>query len=100
MLLYHIANSKYPIILAPDSHITRLIVGQLHETLMHSGTKITLTELRREFWIPTGRNIVRNFIRKSVENVESMKTNHTRTQILQRYQGVDYKIAFRSNYGN
>ncbi|XP_057312268.1 uncharacterized protein LOC130653769 [Hydractinia symbiolongicarpus] len=56
-------NSRYPILLVPDSYLTKLIIRHVHESVKHYGTKITLTELRREFWIPSGRNVVRNFIR-------------------------------------
>ena len=49
-----------PIILPPKSHLCDSIVRQAHERCLHGGTGDTLTHLRRRFWIPKGRQVVKS----------------------------------------
>ena len=55
-------DTKYPILLPRDHYLTRLIVEDCHRKVKHGGTKDTLTELRAEYWIPKGRQLVRKII--------------------------------------
>ena len=55
-----------PKLLPKNDHVTRLIVKQTHEKLCHSGVSHTLSQVRREFWIPHGRNTVRKIITRCI----------------------------------
>ena len=61
-------DTKYPILLPKNHHLTRLVVLDAHETLGHgSGIEHTLTQLRVRFWIVKGRRVVRNIIKSCPE---------------------------------
>ena len=61
-------DTKYPILLPKNHHLTRLVVLDAHETLGHgSGIEHTLTQLRGRFWIVKGRRVVRNIIKSCPE---------------------------------
>ena len=49
-------EEKNPILLPKptECHMVRLLILHLHETKAHSGVKITLSILRKHFWIPSG----------------------------------------------
>ncbi|XP_023247561.1 uncharacterized protein LOC106641558 [Copidosoma floridanum] len=55
-------EAKHPIILAPNDHLTRLIIDYHHNLMLHRGAQITLTSIRRSYWIVRGRQIVKNSI--------------------------------------
>ena len=58
---------KSPVILPKSSHITSLIISNVHERTHHSGRGITLNELRSSgYWIASGNAMVRQFISKCV----------------------------------
>ena len=57
-------ESKFPLLLAYGSHLTRLIVMEQHISLKHSGVSQTLAELRRNYWVPKGRAMVRRVIKE------------------------------------
>ena len=59
-------DSKHPILLPGDNHLTILIVRKAHERVLHNGVKETLTELRSRYWIIKGRSIVKQIIRRCV----------------------------------
>ena len=58
------SDSKCPILLPSDHHVTRLIIEQCHRTVMHNGLRETLTQVRTRFWISKGRQIVKKVIAK------------------------------------
>ncbi|XP_071055024.1 uncharacterized protein [Onthophagus taurus] len=55
-------DEKHPIILPRDSRLTTLIIDCHHRLTLHGGTQLTLSSLRRQFWIIGGRVPVRKFI--------------------------------------
>ena len=55
-------STMHPILLSKDHFLTTLFVRRAHERVMHSGVKATLTELRSQFWIVKGRNLVKRII--------------------------------------
>ena len=57
-------ESRCPIILPREHHITDLIIRQCHENVKHNGVKDTLTELRSNYWIVRGRQKVKKFVDK------------------------------------
>lgn len=52
---------KHPVLLAPHS-ITRLIISNVHIKTLHGGTQLTLSSLRKEYWILRTRNLVKSII--------------------------------------
>lgn len=59
-------DEKFPIILSPKSHFTKLIILEYHHLTLHGGTQLVLTWLRKKFWIINARNTVRFQILKCV----------------------------------
>ena len=60
-------QEQYPIILRnKDSHFTRLIISDAHETSMHHGVETTLARIRSKYWIVKGRKSVKEVLRKCV----------------------------------
>lgn len=47
-------EEKHPILLPKKSYLTRLIVLQEHEKIMHGGVAATLTRIRSRYWIVKG----------------------------------------------
>ena len=54
--------AQNPILLDKDHYLTRLIVTDAHVRVIHNGVKETLTELRSEYWLVKGRQLVRKLI--------------------------------------
>ena len=54
---------RNPIILT-ESDITRLIVSDAHQRVLHSGLEHTLCELRLSFWIPKARSVVKKILHR------------------------------------
>ena len=59
-------QTKYPILLPKKSHLTTLIIADRHLSLNHAGTKQTLIQIRSEFWIPSGRRLIKDFITRCI----------------------------------
>ena len=73
-------NSRCPILLPEDNHISKLIVMQCHNMVMHNGVRETLTQLRTKFWIVRGRQVVKKIISKCV--------------VCQKIEGKGYGIPY------
>ena len=56
-------QAKRPIILSPDHILTKLIVSWYHN-VFHGGIEWVLSLVRKQFWIPRGRKIVKSVARK------------------------------------
>ena len=54
--------TQHPIILSPSSDVTRLIVQDIHEGILHSGLNHTLNEFRMKYWMPKARGTVKRLI--------------------------------------
>ena len=50
------------IILPSKNRLTELVILDCHKTVLHSGMKDTLNELRTKYWVPRGRSRVRSII--------------------------------------
>ena len=59
-------DEKHPMILPKHDHVSQLIVRHYHEFAAHSGRDQTLCELRRKFWIISGRSLVKKIIRSCI----------------------------------
>ena len=49
-----------------DSYFTRLIIGNIHVDVHHSGVASTLTKLRSNFWLVKGRSSVKKVINRCI----------------------------------
>ena len=57
-------TTRHSIILGRYDEVTRLIVYDAHERVLHAGVDHTLSELRRQYWIPKARATVRRIVNK------------------------------------
>lgn len=55
-------SEKHPLILPRDSRLTTLVINHYHRLLLHGGPQLTLSSIRRKFWIIGGRAPIRSFI--------------------------------------
>ena len=53
---------RHPVALSSDDDVTRLIIVYSHHRVLHSGMERTLTDVRRQYWIPKGRSRVKRVI--------------------------------------
>ena len=53
---------RQPMILPPDSALTRLLILHLHERLIHAGNERTIAEIRKNYFIPSIRRVVRRVL--------------------------------------
>ena len=55
-------EAKKPCLLQKDSLFTNLVVQECHQRIMHGGVNATLAEVRRQFWIPKGRQVAKKML--------------------------------------
>ena len=68
---------KYPVLLPRTDPLSTLIVQEAHERVFHNGIRETLTEVRRRFWIPKARSLIRRIIHGCV--------------LCKKFEGAPYK---------
>ena len=54
--------TRAQIVLDREHHITKLLVQEAHNRVLHDGLKETLTELRTTYWVIRGRQLVKQLI--------------------------------------
>jgi hypothetical protein len=59
-------DQKHPIVIPGSHHVTKLIIEQEHKRLMHAGTGATLSAIRCKYWPVSGRNSVRQVLRRCI----------------------------------
>ena len=59
-------EAKNPIILPKQSHISQLILQEIHQQVGHSGRGHMLSRLRQKFWIPCANSLARKVIKNCV----------------------------------
>lgn len=59
-------ESKHPAILPKDSHVTQLILRDIHERVEHSGRSYMISQLRRTFWILRASSTIRRLLSECV----------------------------------
>ncbi|XP_033220984.1 uncharacterized protein LOC117175384 [Belonocnema kinseyi] len=59
-------DERFPDILPKDSILTTLIIRNGHQVMLHGGTQFTLSYLRRQYWIITGRWVVKKVLSRCV----------------------------------
>jgi hypothetical protein len=58
--------AREPMLLPKHGHFTDLIIWRAHFRLFHAGVARVLAEIRQMYWIPQGRQAVRNILRQCV----------------------------------
>jgi transposase InsO family protein len=59
-------NRKYPIVLPREGEVTRLVVYDAHERVLHGGVNDTMAFVRQRFWVPRLRQLTRSLINRCV----------------------------------
>lgn len=59
-------NTKHPIIIPYNGHLTKLIVDYAHKGTCHGGNQLTLALVRQEYWIPGAKRAVKKHINHCV----------------------------------
>ncbi|XP_076389322.1 uncharacterized protein LOC143264752 [Megachile rotundata] len=59
-------NEKHPMLLNKNSHLAKLIVREAHLENFNAGAQATLNAVRRKFWIPHGKGLIRQTIHECV----------------------------------
>ena len=57
-------TTRHPVILDRDDDVTRLIVSEVHQRLLHPGLEHTLAEVRTNYWMSKARSTVKKIIHK------------------------------------
>jgi len=57
---------KFPYLLPPKHHFTRIMVYEVHEKRLHAGVTPTFTAIRQSYWIPGARQLIRKLLRQCV----------------------------------
>ncbi|XP_026474282.1 uncharacterized protein LOC113377981 [Ctenocephalides felis] len=60
-------EQKHPIILPKKHYVTRLLLKQEHERLMHAGTQTVLANIRRKYWPLNARRELKAIIHSCVK---------------------------------
>ncbi|XP_049304973.1 uncharacterized protein LOC125776523 [Bactrocera dorsalis] len=55
-------STRRPIILPPDHAFTKLLVLHHHSAMYHQNIEATIGEIRRNYWVPRLRSVLRNVI--------------------------------------
>lgn len=59
-------TTRYPILLPPRNCFTKLVINRAHCDVFHGGLSETLAQVRTEYWVPRGRQAVKDVISKCV----------------------------------
>lgn len=59
-------NEKFPIIIPSNHRIVYLIVKLYHALTLHGGPRLTVNQIRQNYWISNVRNFARHFIQKCI----------------------------------
>lgn len=59
-------DTRHPIVLPPNHPYIDLLIEGTHRRLLHAGPLETLTELREQFWIMKGRQVVKRTLKRCV----------------------------------
>ncbi|XP_014835554.1 PREDICTED: uncharacterized protein LOC106913412, partial [Poecilia mexicana] len=57
-------REQHPWLLPTNHKYSELLVQSCHKRVMHSGVRDTLTQVREQYWILRGRQLVRNIVSK------------------------------------
>lgn len=60
-------DTKHPLIIPHNSHLTNLLIADAHERTLHGGPQLVLNYLRSKYWIINAKGVVRQYVRKCVK---------------------------------
>jgi len=55
-------ETRHPIVLPADSHLTRLVVNHYHAAVGHAGVRHTFCALAQRYWVETPSSVIRRVI--------------------------------------
>lgn len=67
---------RHQLILPPKHTVTNLILQEIHLKKLHAGNQLMLSELRRKYWIPGARLIIRQLIHRCIKCFRSRAGPH------------------------
>ena len=70
-------DQAHSILLPGNHHISKLIMEEFHEKVCHAGCERTLSESRCEYWIMSGRRIVKKIIKNCLVCRKFRQRPHT-----------------------
>lgn len=59
-------GEKHPIVLPKTHYFTILVIRRCHQRVLHSRVRDTLAQLREEYWVASGRQLVKKTIKNCV----------------------------------
>ena len=57
-------TAKHPILLSRKHHFSKCLITRTHAQILHGGTADTLAQLRENYWLPKGRQVVKQVLSK------------------------------------
>ena len=60
-------NFKHPILLDTNGHFQVLVIRDAHKRTLHGGPTATSAAIRQQYWIRSGRNLIRSVIQQCVK---------------------------------
>lgn len=69
-------DQKHPILLAPKSHLTHLIIKHEHYRNLHAAPQLLLTSLRQKYWPLRGRETVRKIVHNCITCFKTNPRGH------------------------
>ncbi|XP_055622597.1 uncharacterized protein LOC129766156 [Toxorhynchites rutilus septentrionalis] len=67
-------DTKHPSVLPARHTLTRLLLKQYHERLLHAGPQLMMSAVRLRYWPLGGRNVAREIVHKCVKCFRSKPT--------------------------
>ena len=55
--------ARFPYLLPQKHDFTKLLIYSFHNNILHGGVNRTLTTLRQEYWVPSGRQYIKTLLR-------------------------------------
>lgn len=104
-------DAKHQFILPKEHHFSDLLILYTHLRLLHAGSSLVLSQLRQQFWIPSGKIQVRKIIHKCVtcirfraQTQQQLMGELPALRVQQAFPfhnvGVDYAGPILAKYGN
>ena len=94
----------FPILLPKDSHVTKLIILDMHSKLRHSGIYAVLNGLRKLFWVPKCFSVVKSTLKACIHcrrfNSRTIKLNQSPYQSIRLHPNeVPFRHIFCDYFG-
>ncbi|XP_055910658.1 uncharacterized protein LOC129945022 [Eupeodes corollae] len=87
-------NEKYPIILPYSCPLSKLLVGFFHKISLHGGNQQVMYLMRKSFWIPKLKNLIKSFTNSCIVCVLHKKELQTQIMGTLPPESVNYSFPF------